>query len=416
MRAGGDEADGRHAVVHQLARQLAAGHLLVADGEVEAVGHGTVQVAVIDHMEAVAQEDLLQLAGAVAIDLHLVPESVLAVARRTEHRGQRVLRRMAGAGAQRVEHSRGEDQAEGQPFVAGAEVGEMAVEERVADADDADALAGIGERLRAADEQHIIVRVAGHRGLVGRLERHTEILAEVHGEVSQVLHHDGVVLRRQFADGLQLALREAHPRGVVGIRIHDGADVALLEIALQLAAQLRAAEIIDVEGLVVHALHLQLHLLHGEAGVDEQHRVLRLRRLRAGEERGEGALHGTRDWYTALGGDVHADEGLHEARGLLLQFRIALDVGIAVGDAVLERLDLRPDAHLGSGQTGDAHLHLDELHPTLLLGHGCHLLHFADGGLGEVLNAQLGNQVIDDVLGDRRGKCCCVLFLCAHIG
>ena len=276
----------------------------------------------------------------------------------------------------------------------------MAVEELVADAHHTDALAGIREGLGAADEEHIVVCIARHRGLVGRLKRHTQVLAEVHSEVGQVFHHDGVILRRQLADGLQLALREAHPRGVVGVGIDDGADIALLEVALQLAAQLRAAEVIDVEGLVVHTLHLQLHLLHGEARVDEQHGVLLLRGLRTGEERSEGALHGTRHRHTALGGDIHADESLHEARCLPFEFGIALNVRIRVGDAVLQGFDLGIDTHLCGRQTGDAHLHLDELYPTLLLSHRSHLLHFADGGLGEILNAQLGDQSVNNLFLD----------------
>ena len=58
-RTGGGKADGTHAVVHQLACQLAAGHVAVTYGEVEAVGDGLVTVHAVDDAEAVAREDLL---------------------------------------------------------------------------------------------------------------------------------------------------------------------------------------------------------------------------------------------------------------------------------------------------------------------------------------------------------------------
>ena len=272
----------------------------------------------------------------------------------------------------------------------------MAVEELVAYAHHADALAGIAEGLRAADEQHVVVGIATHRRLVGRLEGHAEVLAEVHGEVCQVLHDDGVVLCCQLADGLQFLLVQTDPCGVVGVAIDDGADVALPEVALHLGTELVATEVIDVEGLVLHAHDLQLHLLHGESGVDEEHRVAALVGLRAGEERGEGALHGARHGHAALGSDVQSDEGLDEARRLLLQHGSTLNVGVRMGDAALEGFHLCIDTHLCGGQSGDAHLHLDELYPTLLLGLGSHLLHLANGRLGEVVDTQLGYELVND--------------------
>ena len=85
MAARRDETDGRDAVVHQFLGQLAAAHALVADGKVEAVGHGLVKVAVVDDVEAVLTENFLQLVGTVAVDLHLVAEVVLTVAGSAEH-------------------------------------------------------------------------------------------------------------------------------------------------------------------------------------------------------------------------------------------------------------------------------------------------------------------------------------------
>ena len=66
-----------------------------------------------------------------------------------------------------------------------------------------------------------------------------------------------------------------------------------------------------------------------------------------------------------------------------------------MGDAVLQRLDLCLHAHLGGRQSGNAHFHLDILHAALFLGGGSHLFHFANGSLGKVLNAHLGNQVVN---------------------
>ena len=150
----------------------------------------------------------------------------------------------------------------------------MTVEQLVADAHHADALASIAESLRAADEEHVVVGIVSHAGLIGRFEGHAQVLTEVHGEVGQVLHNHTVVFRGQRANDLQLLLSEAHPRGVVGVRIDDGADIAFRQIALQLRTEFLATEVIDIECLVLYALHLQLHLLHRETRVDEQHRIL----------------------------------------------------------------------------------------------------------------------------------------------
>ena len=152
---------------------------------------------------------------------------------------------------------------------------------------------------------------------------------------------------------------------------------------------------------MLHALYLQLHLLDGEAGVDEKHGVLLLARLRTGEERGVGALHASADRHAALGLDVDVDEGLDKARGLLLQLRIALDVRVAVGYAVLQGLDLGIHANLCGGQSWNSHLHFYEFNAALLLGNGSHLLHFAYGGFGKILYAKLGNKGVDDLFFNR---------------
>ena len=115
-----------------------------------------------------------------------------------------------------------------------------------------------------------------YRRLVGSLKGLRQVLTEVHGEVGQVFHDDGVIFCGQFANGFQFLLCQANPCRVVGIRVDDGTYIALSQIALQLVAELVAAVVVHVEGLVFHSLHLQLHLLHREPWVDKQHRVLRL--------------------------------------------------------------------------------------------------------------------------------------------
>ena len=120
--------------------------------------------------------------------------------------------------------------------------------------------------------------------------------------------------------------------------------------------------------------------------------------MRTGQERGKRSLHGTCYGHTAFRGNIHADECLDKARCLLLQHGGTLYVGVAVGYAVLQRLDLGIDTHLCGRQSGNTHLHLDELHARGLLSLGGHLLHLADGSLGEVLDAKFGNQAINYLL------------------
>ena len=103
----------------------------------------------------------------------------------------------------------------------------MATEQSIADTYHTNALASIAECLAATDKQHIVVRVAGHRWLVGSLERCAQVLAEIHGKIGQVFHHDGVVFGGQFADSLQFVFIETNPRRVVGVAIYHGADIAL---------------------------------------------------------------------------------------------------------------------------------------------------------------------------------------------
>ena len=105
-------------------------------------------------------------------------------------------------------------------------------------------------------------------------------------------------------------------------------------------------------------------------------------------------MHTAADGYATLCCDINTDESLNEARGLLLQFGVTLNVWITVGNAVLQGFYLSIHANLGSWQSRYAHFHFDELHAALRFGECCHLFHLADGGFGKVLNTQFGNQPI----------------------
>ena len=67
-----------------------------------------------------------------------------------------------------------------------------------------------------------------------------------------------------------------------------------------------------------------------------------------------------------------------------------------MGDTVLERLDLRVDAHLCGWQSGNTHLHFDKLYPTLLFSLGGNLFDLSDGRFSKVLDTQTVNQLVYD--------------------
>ena len=262
------------------------------------------------------------------------------------------------------------------------------MEKLITNASDSDALTCIAERLGTTDEQNIIVRVVSHRWLERWLERLTEILTEIHSEISQVFHHDGVVFRCQTSDGAQFLLAQTNPCGIVWIAIKDGANVSLGKIAFEFRTQFLTTEIIHIEGLIFHTLHLQLHLLNRETRVDEEHGVLVLVSLGTSEERSEGTLHTSTHRHTTFGLNIHVDECLHKTGRLFLQFGIALDVGITVGYSVLQGFYLCIHSHLSSRKSWNTHFHFDKLHTRLLFSHCRHLLHFTDGCFGKVLYAE----------------------------
>ena len=69
-------------------------------------------------------------------------------------------------------------------------------------------------------------------------------------------------------------------------------------------------------------------------------------------------------------------------------------------DACLECLDLCFDSDAGGGEPRYAHLHLDVLDAALLFCLGSYLFHLANGGLGEVLYAQIGDEPVNYLLVD----------------
>ena len=107
-----------------------------------------------------------------------------------------------------------------------------------------------------------------------------ELAKEIHGEVGQVLKHDGAVLGCQCAYGLQFFFVEAHPRWVVGVAVDDGGDVAFFQVAFDFRPQLVATEVVYVETLILCSHDLALLFLHGKARVDEQDGIFLLVGLR----------------------------------------------------------------------------------------------------------------------------------------
>ena len=99
------------------------------------------------------------------------------------------------------------------------------MEQSIGDTGNTDTFTCITESLGTTDKQHIVICITGYGSLIRRLERCRKILTEVHGKISQILHHDGIVFRSELTNHLQFLLTQTDPRGVVGVGIHDGADV-----------------------------------------------------------------------------------------------------------------------------------------------------------------------------------------------
>ena len=382
---------------HQLARQLQVVHAGILHGEVEAVGQRCAHIVVIDQIEAVGQEHVLHELGSASVLLHVVEEAVLSAHGSLHQRGHSVLHGVRRAAGEGVHQSAHKEVAEGPHSEFLLQGRKRAVVELVGDARHTASLAGIGEGLRGRNPQHVVVRVAGHGGLEGRLERMREVAAEVHGEVSQVLQHDDVVLRGQLSDAPELFLREADPRGVIRVGIDDGRDVALGDDLLQLGDEVLSAIAVDVERFVLDAEHVTLRRLHGESGLYEQHGVLPAVGVGVlhGQEGGEGALHAARGGHAALGVDVHTDEGFHKLGGRLLDAGDAAVGRIGGGAALTQSFLLGLQSDLRRLQTGHTHLQMDHLFSGALLDGFRQRLHVAYRGLGEVPEPHRVNDLYD---------------------
>ena len=309
-----------------------------------------------------------------------------AVVGALEHGGHGVLHAVGGAAGEAVEGTEDKGAAELRLAVVAGQVGALHIEQLGADHHHGDTLTGIAEALGAGNHDDVEVGVLGHGGLEGGLAGDAVVLAEIHEEVGGVLHDDDAVLVGHLADNLQLVVGEAEPGGVVGTAENHAGHVAVLQFFFEFVAELVATVLVDVESLHRDAQHAALLLLHGEAGVDEEHLGLLGIVARQREEAGEACLHRAHGGHAAVGGDVDIKEVLHKAGGLFLEVGGAVDLGIDAGDAALEGLDLCLHTHLRGGQAGDAHLHLHKAHTGLLLHILYHLAHLADAGLAGVLD------------------------------
>ena len=386
MGAGDVEGDGGDAVADEFVEEVDAVEAGVAEGEVEAVADVLAHVLVVDDVEAVVGEEFLHDAGLLAVFPDVLDEVEGAVVGALEHGGHGVLHAVGSTAGEAVEGAEDEGAAELRLAVVAGQVGALHVEQLGRADHHGDTLTGIAEALGAADHQHIAVGIFGHGGLEGSLAGDGVVLAEVHEEVGVVLEDHHAVLVGHLADDLQLVVGEAEPGGIVGAAVDEAGHVAVLQLLFELVAQLVATVLIHVEGLHGDAEDAALLLLHGEAGVDEEH--LGLLGIVAGEreEAGEACLHRAHGGHAAVGRDVDVEEVLDEAGGLFLEVGGTVDFGIDAGDAALQGLDLGLDTHLRCGQAGDAHLHLHEADTGLLLHILYHLAHLADAGLAGVLD------------------------------
>ena len=291
---------------------------------------------------------------------------------------------MARAGRGCIEKDQYVGVAQPSDVVTPAQGGVLAAEKRIGDRRHGDSLPGVAEYLRPGDQQDVIVRVAGHRSLVGGFERPSQRFAEIHAEVGEVLDDDGVVPRGQLADRAQLVLREADPRRIVGVRVDDGRHVACGEDALNLRPQLFAPVIVDVERLRGNAENAHLTALHGESGVDEEDFAPLRVELRAEQECGEAALHRPDGGDAAPGGHLYVEEGFQEARRLRLEFRNAEHVGILRRDARLQGRAFGLDARPFGRQPRHAHFEVEELHARVALHRAGDVARLADRGLRDV--------------------------------
>ena len=394
MAARDVEGDGADAVTDKLVEEVDTLIAGIAEGEIETVADVLVHIFVIDDEESVVGEHLLHNLGLLAILLDVLHKVERAVVGALQHGGHGILYRVGGAGAEAVERAEDKRAAQLGLAVETCQVRALHIEQLRAAHHHGDTLTGIRETLRAGNHNHIAVGVLSHCGLERRLAGHAVILAEVHEEVSGILHHHHTVLIGHLADNLQFVFRKAEPGGIVGAAIDKAGYVAVLQLLLQFVAQLVAAVLIHVESLHGDTQHTALLLLHRETGVDKQHLGLLGIVARQRQEAGEPRLHRTHRRHAALRRHVDIEEILHKAGSLLLKVGRAVDLGIDRSHATAQCLNLGIHTHLRGRQAGDAHLHLHKTDTRLLLHILDHLAHLADRSLARVGNlVLLGNPV-----------------------
>ena len=276
----------------------------------------------------------------------------------------------------------------GQGFIA-------TVVEGVGNAAHADALAGIAEGLAAAHQEHIVVGVTGHGGLIRRFKGGAEFLAEIHSKVGKIFEHDAIVLGSQRTDDAQLVFVEAHPTRIVRIAIDNGGNATALQVTFQLRAQALPSIFIHVEGLKAGTHHDALLLLHRKTGVDKQNGVFLQVGLHGSHKGGKSSLHASTYGHTAFGLQVHTHKGFQKARSLAFEFGRTVDVGIETGYTVGQGLALRFNAISRSRQTGHSHFHLHKLQARGFLGLLGDGHDFANRGTTEVFNTQLADGFVD---------------------
>src|SRR5574344_430264 len=270
----------------------------------------------------------------------------------------------------------------------------MTMEQFITDTGHTDTFAGIAECFTATDEQNIIIRVSRHSRLVWWMIRFTQILTEVHGKISQVFHHDCIILGSQRSYRLQFLFIQTNPSRIIRVAIYDCTNIAVLQITLQLSPQLITPIVIYIKCLIFHALHLQLHFLYRETGINKEHSVLLRITLTAGKERGKSTLHTAAYRYTSLSLYIHADKRFHECRRSILQSRKPLNVRITMCNTILQSLDLGIHTYFGSRQTRYTHFHLDKFHAALLFSISSYGFHFTNSSLGKVLYAKIMDGII----------------------
>ena len=224
--------------------------------------------------------------------------------------------------------------------------------------------------------------VMAHRGLVRlRIGITAFRVTEVHVQVRQILQHDGVILRRQFADDLQFLVRQACPSRVIGVAVQDAGDPSALQVTLQFVPQTAATEVGDVESLDTAANDTALHLLHGETGVEKENRVFLRVQLDEHHVERKSRLHRTHGRQDALRRTLQVNESTDELRTPFLHLGNTDDIRVMGGTAVEQRLMLGLDTDLRGRQTRLAKRHVDILDARRLLNTAHNARQLTDTGI-----------------------------------